>query len=108
MSNKQEIEELMTIFKSDGSTVQDLLDKLKESKENTRIKEGITTSTLLNDEENKKSIIASRYLNSVGKGENALELSYILSENLKKKGTEDFVEFIVPDYIKCAIEDLCQ
>ena len=107
ISNKQEIDDLMTLYETDGSTVQNLLDKLGNSKENTRIKEGINANTVMGADEKKKSIIASRYLNSVGKGENALELSYILSENLKKKGTDDFVEFVVPNYIKNAIEELC-
>jgi hypothetical protein len=62
----------------------------------------------MSDEEKKKAIIASRYLNSVGKGENALELCYALQENLSKKGTPDFKDFNVPPYIKSAIEELCQ
>lgn len=107
ISNKQEIDDLMTLYNTDGSTVQNLLDKLITSEESTRINDGINANTVMNDEDKKKAIIASRYLNSVGKGENALELSYILSENLKKKGTDDFVEFVVPNYIKNAIEELC-
>jgi putative ATP-dependent endonuclease of OLD family len=107
ISNKQEIDGLMTLYENDDSTVQDLLDKLGNSKENTRIKDGINANRVMGAGEKKKSIIASRYLNSVGKGENALELSYILSENLKKKGTNDFVEFKIPNYIKNAIEELC-
>jgi predicted ATP-dependent endonuclease of OLD family len=108
INNKQELEDLMVIFETDGSTVQNLLDKLRDSDANTRIKESITLNTFLDDEEKKKSIIASRYLNSVGKGENALELSYILSKNIDKKGTDEFVEFNIPQYIKDAIEELCQ
>ncbi|GAL80277.1 predicted ATP-dependent endonuclease of the OLD family [Algibacter lectus] len=108
INNKQELEDLMVIFETDGSTVQNLLDKLRDSDANTRIKESITLNTSLDDEEKKKSIIASRYLNSVGKGENALELSYILSKNIDKKGTDEFVEFNIPQYIKDAIEELCQ
>ncbi|MNL37301.1 hypothetical protein D3C87_1594410 [compost metagenome] len=108
ISNKQEIEDLMTIYKTDGSTIQDLLDKLRDSDTNTRIKDSINLNISLGIEEKKKSIIASRYLNSVGKGENALELSYILSKNIEKKGTSDFIEFNVPQYIKDAIEELCQ
>jgi predicted ATP-dependent endonuclease of OLD family len=108
INNKQELEDLMVIFETNGSTVQNLLDKLRDSDANTRIKESITLNTSLYDEEKKKSIIASRYLNSVGKGENALELSYILSKNIDKKGTDEFVEFNIPQYIKDAIEELCQ
>jgi hypothetical protein len=107
ISNKQEIDDLMTLYENDSSTVNSLLEKLGNSKENTRIKDGINANTIMSEEDKKKAIIASRFLNSVGKGENALELSYILSENFKKKGTDDFVEFIVPNYIKNAIEELC-
>lgn len=108
MSNKIELESLMEVFEKQGSTAQDLIDILGNSKENDRIKTSITQNKILNDEDKKKAIIASRYLNSVGKGENALELSHILSENLEKKGTADFIEFNVPQYIKDAIEELCQ
>ncbi len=108
ISNKEELEELMSIFETDGSTVKDLMDKLRSSKENDRIIDSINSNTELDPEEKKKSIIASRYLNSVGKGENALELSYILSQNLEKKDTDEFVEFNIPQYIKDAIEELCQ
>jgi putative ATP-dependent endonuclease of OLD family len=108
ITNKTELEALMTIFETDNSTVQNLLDRLRESDTNTRIKDSINLNTVFTNEEKKKAIIASRYLNSVGKGENALELSYILSENLEKKGTADFIEFNVPQYIKDAIEELCQ
>jgi putative ATP-dependent endonuclease of OLD family len=108
ITNKSELEDLMTLFETPGSTVQNLLDRLRDSDTNTRIKESINLNNVLSSEEKKKAIIASRYLNSVGKGENALELSYILSKNIEKKGTADFIDFNVPQYIKNAIEELCQ
>lgn len=108
ISNKNELEELMSLFEQSNSTVQNLLDKLRNSEENTRIKDSININSTLDDEEKKKSIIASRYLNSVGKGENALELSYALLKNLDKKGTNKYLEFNIPEYIKNAIEELCQ
>lgn len=107
ISNAAEIKDLMTLYKTAGKTAQDLLNKLSKSKENQRIIDSITVNTSLSDDDKKKAIIASRYLNSVGKGENALELCYALQENLEKKGTSDFKEFIVPPYIKSAIEELC-
>ncbi len=106
ISNKAEIQALMTLF-SEGKTVKDLLDRLSNSKENKRIINSININTTLSPEEKIRAIIATRYLNSVGKGENALELSYVLSENLQKKGTAEYKEFIVPEYIKNAIEKLC-
>lgn len=108
ISNKQELEDLMNLYNEDGKTYEDLLNRLGVSEENKRIKESIITNSNLNDEEKKKSIIASRYLNSVGKGENALELSYVLQENLNKKETDEYKELVVPSYIKDAIELLCQ
>ncbi len=108
MNNSGEIKDLMTLYGTTGKTSQDLLNRLSKSKENQRIIEGINANTSLSDDEKKKAIIASRYLNSVGKGENALELCYVLQENLTKKGTADFKEFIVPTYIKNAIEAICQ
>ena len=53
--------------------------------------------------EKKKALLAARYLNSVGKGANALELSSVLKENLGKEG-DACVPFVIPDYIKNAIE----
>ena len=108
ISNSEEIRELMTLCNKEGKTSQDLLNRLNKSEENQRIIESITSNTNLSDDDKKKAIIASRYLNSVGKGENALELCYALQENLEKKGTADFKEFNVPAYIKIAIEELCQ
>ncbi len=98
----------MMLYNTAGKTSQDLLNRLSKSKENQRIIESITANTTLSDDEKKKAVIASRYLNSVVKGENALELCYALQENLGKKGTADFKDFIVPAYIKSAIEEVCQ
>ena len=108
ISNSAEIKNLMTLYSTVGTTLQDLLDKLNASTENQRIIDSITANTTMSDDEKKKAIIAARYLNSVGKGENALELCYALQENLNKKGTADFKEFVVPPYIQSAIEELCQ
>ncbi len=108
VSNAGEIKDLMTLFKTTGKNSSDLLARLSKSAENDRIKDSITLNTSLVDNEKMKAIIASRYLNSVEKGENALELCYVLQENLSKKGTADFKEFNVPPYIKSAIEEICQ
>jgi putative ATP-dependent endonuclease of OLD family len=108
ISNSEEIKDLMKLYSTTGKTSKDLLNRLSKSKENQRIIESINANTSLLDNEKKKAIIASRYLNSVGKGENALELCYVLQENLDKKGTADFKEFTVPTYIKNAIEEICR
>ena len=64
----------------------------------------VIDSLCLSDWDKKKKIralIASLYLKSIDKGENALGLSNILSENLLKKESspKDYQEFIVPQYI---------
>lgn len=107
ISNREEIKDLMTLF-SQGKDVTALLDRLGNSKENTRIKTSINgiTDKLWTDDEKKKAIIAARYLNSVGKGENALELSRLLLENIEKN--DSLINFNVPTYIKEAIDFICQ
>lgn len=108
ISNREEIEKLMDYY-SNGKPVDDFLNELRDSDENKRIKSSIehADKTILDDKEKKKAIIASRYLNSVGKGENALELSIALLENFDKKGTDDYKDFVVPKYIEDAINKLC-
>jgi transposase len=103
------IEEMMTLIEENKS-LNDLLGRLRDSEENERIRESIINADgdFWSEEFKKKAIIASRYLNSVGKGENALELSVALKENLFKKGTGDFKQFKVPTYIKEAIEWVCE
>ena len=105
ISNANEIEELMNMFNQ--KSVDDMLERLHDSMENNRIKTAIQKSKW-EDYEKKKAIIASRYLNSVGKGENALELASLLKDNLLLKGTDDYKEFIIPDYILNAIKWVCK
>lgn len=111
ISNKDEILQLITLYNTEDKTFEDLLEILpirKKNNENNRIKDSIKANANLSDDEKKRAIIASRYLNSIGKGENALELCYALQENLNKKGTADYVDVVIPEYIKEAIEELCQ
>lgn len=104
MSNQGEIKDLMQLYR-DNKPISEYEPKLRGSEENKRIKDGITANTTWLEKDKKKAIIAARYLNSVGKGENALELAYALKENREK---ETPVSFNVPDYIKDAIEWICQ
>ena len=110
MSNRSEIQKMMDLDES--RTLNNCLallgnrkDPSKElSKENERIKQAIEAlNDSWADEEKKHAVIASRYLNSIGKGENALELAYALEENLINN-TQDFV---VPKYIREALEWIC-
>ncbi|MDU2064069.1 MAG: AAA family ATPase [Sporomusaceae bacterium] len=108
IQNHDELEALMKLAEN-GNKLESLLDKLRESDENTRIIESINNinNYYWDDDTKKRAIIAARYLNSVGKGENALELSSVLNENLIKKGTEEYRDFNVPSYIRDAIEWVC-
>lgn len=107
MSNKSEIQKMMNLDES--KTLSDCLNLLgnrkEPSEENKRIKQAIEAlNDSWTDEEKKHAVIASRYLNSIGKGENALELAYALEENL----TNNTEEFVVPKYIREALEWICQ
>ena len=107
MSNKSEIQKMMEL--NADNTSADCLALLGNrkvlSKENERIKQAIEAlNDSWADEEKKHAVIASRYLNSIGKGENALELAYALEENL----TDNIENFVVPNYIREALEWICE
>lgn len=88
--------------------LQDMLDALRKSKANERIKDAINASSW-SDEDKMKAVIASRYLNSVGKGENALELSVVLKDNFELEGDDPQKKtFVVPQYIQEALTWLLQ
>lgn len=101
--NRKEIEDLISAYQTTLS-VDELLRILKNSSENTRIEKSIRASAW-NDDEKARGIIAARYLNSVSKGENAFELANKLEANFN---TTPRPEFVVPNYIKKAIEWICQ
>ena len=80
-----------------------MLDTLRKSKANDRIKDAIQAS-LWSDGDKMKAVIASRYLNSVGKGENALELSVALKDNFELADDDPEKKvFNVPKYIQDAL-----
>lgn len=108
IANKKELTELMNLYSS-NTTFSELINTLSNSHENNRIKESLkNTNSDWNEEQKKKALIASRYLNSVGKGENALELASVLKDNLELKNQDEYQEFIVPEYIANAIEWVCE
>lgn len=108
MGNKDEIKKLMKAYREEKS-LSKMVNLLRESDENKRITESISKKLDKWTEDNKKrALIAARYLNSVGKGENALELAYVFKENLENKGTEKYQEFNVPKYIDEAIRWVCE
>jgi predicted ATP-dependent endonuclease of OLD family len=112
MSNKEELKDLMKAYKNKKS-LKDLLDILSnKGDENNRIRNAIQmVHESWSEDDQKRALIASRYLNSISKGENALELAYSLQENLDKKKDNqkemNFQELNVPVYIKEAIEWVC-
>ena len=109
LQNYTELEDIIILLEQEKNT-EDLLEKLRDSDENKRITDSIRTANMdtWDVELKKKAVFASRYLNSVGKGENALELSVALKENLEKRGTEEYQNFNVPNYIREAIEWMCE
>ena len=96
VSNISEIKAMMA-----ERNLNDMIDKLRKSDTNTRIKTSIDASGWT-DEEKRKAVLASRYLNSVSKGSNALELNVALMTNLEKPEA-DRIEFHVPQYIVDAL-----
>lgn len=102
IKNSSELTKLMKAYK-DGKGLEEFC--LRDSDENKRITDAIMSSKCTwGDDDKKKAIIAARYLNSVGKGENALELSVKLEEDFHSGSPQ----FIVPKYLKEAIEWLFQ
>lgn len=92
VSNSSEIKAMMK-----EQDLNEMMTKMRNSEANTRIKSSIEASEWT-DEEKRKALLASRYLNSVSKGNNALELNVALMNNLDKP-EEDRDEFHVPRYI---------
>lgn len=92
VSNSSEIKAMMK-----EQDVNEMMTKMRNSEANTRIKSSIEASEWT-DEEKRKALLASHYLNSVSKGNNALELNVALMNNLDKP-EEDRDEFHVPRYI---------
>lgn len=97
VSNRDEIKAMMAEL-----DVNKVMGKMRNSEANTRIKSSINQSGW-EDEEKRKALLASRYLNSVSKGSNALEINVTLMDNLEKPEAER-KEFHVPQYIIDALK----
>ncbi len=117
ITNRDELLRLFVLYKNQNK-LSDFLDELRESDANQRLEDAITAlqDPSWTDLDKKAAIIASRYLVSVGKGENALELANLLESNLllpvvapqDNPQAEIKKAFVVPDYIKDAIDWICQ
>jgi predicted ATP-dependent endonuclease of OLD family len=111
MSNCSEMQDLISLYRGDKS-LNELIDKLSTSDTNTNIKNSLqaipSDHHVWTQTELKKALIASRYLNSISKGEHALQLSIKLLKNLEIRPSEDYVDLVIPNYIKDALEWICQ
>lgn len=108
LENGAELQKMMDAFTAQ-KPLEDILGVLRKSDENKRISEALRKELpeVWTEEKKKKALIASRYLNSVGKGENALELASALQDRYTKDPITANQEFCVPEYIKSAIEWVC-
>lgn len=120
IQNREELQELLNLYQT-GRPVDDMIDEMRTSSPNTEIGISIKaqTSAGWSDADKKKAIVASRYLNSVGKGENALELANALELNRTLPivvpagttgGTPVSLQktFNVPQYIKDSLDWICR
>lgn len=95
------IKELKNLMKS--TSLEEMKELLRDSEANDIIIKALDECGW-NEEEKKKALIASRYLNSVSKGGDALALSTVLEANrIKNDSDPTKVNFIVPQYIKDAL-----
>lgn len=100
IANKDELKYFVN--EMDNAKLTDFLERLRDSNENEVIKKAIVDSRWR--EQNKlKAIFASRYLNSISKGEYALDLAVKLTENLKNRKKI----LCIPKYISDAIHWVC-
>ncbi len=111
MKNLEEIKELMRLYES-SKTLDEILDCLpgtdeKPHKKNQEIKDGVKQCDW-SDDNKKIAVIASRYLNSISKGENALQIAYALDQNWDELEMQGMQDFRVPKYISDAIDWICQ
>lgn len=102
LSNKTEIKNMMRVDYTKAK------DYLKSNDTWNAIKVALDI-TDWNDEEKKRHLIAARYLSSLTKGENAMELCLALEENYELKQYDKNKKiFNVPPYIHEALEWLLQ
>ncbi len=102
ISNHTELSKLINLQKTNASNLDIFYGEMRQSDENKRIIESLKSSTL-DFHEKIKHLIAARYLNSIGKGENALELAQAISDDVKTGNSS----FTVPTYINQAIDWIC-
>lgn len=98
MSNNAEISDMM------GLDYEHAKVRVKNNDKWNEIKRALDATTWSN-EDKLAQLIAARYLSSIGKGENALELCLALEDNFDlEDGDEKKQNFVVPSYIHKALE----
>lgn len=102
MSNVDELKKLMNHVKA-LSAIAEMTAEFHKSKETDRITDAINLKLDWSDADKRVAIVAARYLLSVGKGENAIQLSYALLSNLDAPAEQKQI-FVVPDYLRAAID----
>jgi putative ATP-dependent endonuclease of the OLD family len=118
ISNKDELLKLFELYK-ERKPLTDFFAELRKSDSNQKLEEAISaiTDTNWTDEDKMKAIVASRFLASVGKGENALELAnsleanFLLPDTIPVSAPADTPikqKFNVPDYINDSMVWICQ
>ena len=117
ISNRDELLTLQDYFVS-NRPLEDFFDELRQSESNDKLIEAIENiaDPTWTENDKKRALIASRYLASVGKGENALELANALERNLTlpvhapegQPAAEIRKAFAIPTYITDSIDWLCQ
>lgn len=117
ISNKEELVNLIDLNKG-NKPLADFFAELRKSDANEKLELAIgeLVDPAWTDKDKGIAIIASRYLSSVGKGQNALELANALEDNLKlpvtappgHSATPVKKVFVVPSYIIDSITWICQ
>ena len=111
MSNYDEMKDLISLY-NNSKPLNELINRLSTSDTNTNIKNSLlavpSDHETWTENELKKALIASRYLNSISKGEHALQLSIKLLKNLDIKPSDDYIDIVIPSYIKDALEWVCR
>ena len=117
ISNNEELTTLMK-YRREAKPLSDFFDEIHNSAAKTAFQEALesVTDAVWVEEDKRDSIVAYRYLSSIGKGENSLEVAEILEDNLKLPTVppaEDptaklKIDFTVPQYIIDSITWICQ
>jgi predicted ATP-dependent endonuclease of OLD family len=103
LSNYTELSRIMRNIQENRS-IEECFALINNSDKSNRIKESLSSCDW-DEIDKKKALFASRYLNSVGKGENAIELANVLVNNYQSTSP---IQINIPNYIRNAIEWICQ